>query len=289
MKALFKPLAALAVFAAATGVAFTQPLTYQQEVLADNPLAYFRFSGNANDSSGNNYHAGNVGAGPTYPSTDSFVTNGGDDLGQYAFTNSANHLSLGAANTPGSLANALSGASAITLETWIDFDSVSSGGIFGIQTSQTTGNLGLQLRFTQNLVGINARSTNSEASNELTYFNNAGINDGQRHVVAIVDFANGTQSIYVDAILRNSTTHTFAQNSFQITPGSANILLGQSPNTGGFAGFFDEFAVYNYALSPARISAHFNAIPEPSALVFLGLGMGGLILGMRNRRSVSAP
>ncbi|MCH8044121.1 MAG: PEP-CTERM sorting domain-containing protein [Planctomycetes bacterium] len=58
-----------------------------------------------------------------------------------------------------------------------------------------------------------------------------------------------------------------------------------------FEGDIDEVAVYDTALSPERVLAHYeagiNPIPEPSTLVLSFLGLMGLLAARRRRKIVN--
>jgi hypothetical protein len=115
------------------------------------------------------------------------------------------------------------------------------------------------------------------------------LGDGSWHHYAVTFDYNSvsdetTAAIYMDKNLKG--THVFAG---QITPNTADIwktiLLGAGGNDyfyfNGYEGLMDEVAIYDYALTPAQITAHYNELPEPTTIALLGLG--GLLLRRRKR------
>jgi hypothetical protein len=95
--------------------------------------------------------------------------------------------------------------------------------------------------------------------------------------------ATDNATIYINGVLDSSFTVT--KNG---DPANENnpLFLGRDNRTGyaGASFTLDEVAVYDYALTPARIQAHFNAgIPEPTSLGLLALGGVGLLARRRQR------
>ncbi len=104
--------------------------------------------------------------------------------------------------------------------------------------------------------------------------NSVDLRDNEWHHVVLTFGHDGANSpfrlLYVDGVLgaSNLTTALTA-----LSGGSADLTIGwfngYNPDDRFFAGSLDEVAVYNRALSPARIRAHFQAgmgVPSPMAL-----------------------
>jgi hypothetical protein len=88
-----------------------------------------------------------------------------------------------------------------------------------------------------------------------------GINAGRNrwhHVVGV--FSNGTATVYVNGI--KGTTQTIGGTLQNLGPDPDRVLIGASRNGSvssfNFRGFIDEVAIYDSALSPARIRAHYR-------------------------------
>jgi hypothetical protein len=85
----------------------------------------------------------------------------------------------------------------------------------------------------------------------------AGFNDGLwHHVVFTRVRATGVFALYVDGNVEGSNT---SANVGSLT-GQANLNFGRLASPGNyFAGSLDEVAAYNVALSPATVTAHYQA------------------------------
>lgn len=102
------------------------------------------------------------------------------------------------------------------------------------------------------------------------------------HVVGTYD---GTQArMFLDGEEVGSTVQEYILNPgnlFAVGHGTHGNSLSQYPLTGAV----DEVAYYNYALSPSRVSAHYQTgigvIPEPTTASLLALGLLGLAVRRR--------
>lgn len=85
--------------------------------------------------------------------------------------------------------------------------------------------------------------------------------DGATHHIVCVWEADGDLKIYVDGVDRTSGTPNLAVGSFANTTGFT--FVGANPQVDGALGVYDEVAIYDYALTAARVAAHAEAVATP--------------------------
>jgi hypothetical protein len=126
---------------------------------------------------------------------------------------------------------------------------------------------------------VSARANNATAGTALDFSLPivGGLN--QEHHIAYTWERNGStmnSRLYVDGVLREVTTETW------LDPGTSVFIGGGLGVTGGAndlgSGVYDEFKIYNVALTEAEI-LYLSQIPEPTGLMMAGLasivGAGG--------------
>lgn len=86
------------------------------------------------------------------------------------------------------------------------------------------------------------------------------VDDNEKHHVVCVREAGGAHKVYVDGVDRTDSG-VGADGSPSLPAATANV--GHSAGSGGLSGTLDEFAVYDYALSAARVAAHNDAGRTP--------------------------
>lgn len=115
------------------------------------------------------------------------------------------------------------------------------------------------------------------------------VNDGAWHnIVMTIDLSTSELILYVDGIPTN--VQFMAASLF---PAFNNFEVGRLGRAGtpvdGFLGLIDDVQIYDTALSETQVQFLFDnpgvAIPEPSALVLAGLGLGFLYFTSRRRRT----
>src|ERR1017187_7337386 len=255
---------------------------YPVAVLNDHPVDYFRLDESPDNAAGDNGlpaydYAGGLNASytnaviaqPGYdslfsPQTDPSET--GATFGNFANPNSfAGNVSsfLNFATTNGSSA-------AFSVETWLNgglCQPLSAGivtlgyGNGGEQFNLDTGNTGSKYRFfVRNAAGTAALANGTNAPNDNLW----------HHVVGVCDEANGHVYLYVDG--SQVASGIIATNS-GLLPWTTPLSIGarQSGNGTGydsqFAGNLDDVAIYNYALSPSQVQAHYTSAGVPPIIV----------------------
>jgi hypothetical protein len=215
---------------------------YQDEVLADNPVAYYRFeevSGTtAADSSGNS----NVG---TY-------VNG-------VLTGQPSALQLGRAATFDGIDDYVSTprtvSTSFTLELWINTTAAS---LTGSQAYEGNGLLWSDVGGVANdfvLAMLNDGLSFFTGNPDTTVTSGTAINDGRWHHLVATRAQGGNVEIFVDGISRGVTTTN--NNPLDANP---SIMIGANVlDSRYFTGSIDEVAYYPTVLAPDRIRAHFLA------------------------------
>jgi alpha-tubulin suppressor-like RCC1 family protein len=202
-------------------------------------VAYYPFTGNANDGSGNGNHGTVYGASLT---TDKF----GNTNNAYSFDGVNDYINI-------SDSSSLDLTTQFTLSAWIYPTSLmqdpAQGGIIS-KVGGVGGNNGYQFVITDTnssiLCQFNAAGE-SWPSNSLIASNNVPLNEWS-HVVCTYD--NNTSRIYYNGTLVGSKVI----GSKSIVNSSSNFRISSDDNGNvWFAGSIDEIAVYNRALSASEI------------------------------------
>lgn len=240
----------LAALCAVTSSARAQ---YDAIVQGDNPLYYYRFEEASTASP-----AANEGL---FAGLNDGTYTGGITLGQPSSRPAlGNAMRLdGAAGTFVDLGLFHPGDSA-TVEAWINLSSAAPAGTFHAAVARWDGSYELDV--------ANSELANFVVRNDVNAFGAAAsgaavTRDAWHHLVGVFDAGNVT--VFLDGV--QGTTQAIGgvlQNAGAIPD---RILIGGTRSgtvsSFNFNGLIDEVAVYNYALSPAQVSAHFNAGSPP--------------------------
>jgi len=243
---IFRALAALALSLWPTVAAAQYPAT----VLADAPVAYYRFEEiagtSALDSSGN----ANTG---TYTNGPLLAQVGLPQLGlAVSFDGIDDHV-----------VTARTVATNFTLELWLRTTATSPA---GTQAFEGDGLLWSDVGGTANdfvLAALNDRAAFFTGNPDATVIGTTPINDGGWHHVVATRTMGGATQLYVDAVLQATGT----TNGSPLDALAQIIVAANTLDSRYFEGLVDEVAYYTTVLSAARIQAHFAAGTAPAAPV----------------------
>ncbi len=260
--------------------------TYQDIVLADNPDYYWTFD----EASGNTSNLGSLGSGG---GGNDLVPGGSEVRGPS--TNNAGGLSLGNGaffpNTGGAasemwVAGGLSdgGYTQYIIEFWFRDDAPAKAAEYLWDHSVPGLPYGNDPAA---IVGFDIAGTQANFevfSGTRTGTDGPDVSDGSwHHMVVGIDSTAG-HYIYLDGALHSHQPETISDWG-----GGQSLTIGGNRFAGGsnqLTGAIDEFAIYGtttaeLAAKTAAVAAHFNAIPEPTAGLLLGLGA---CVALRRRR-----
>jgi hypothetical protein len=259
---------------------------YPAAVLNDLPVDYFRLDETPDNGSGNNGlpaydYAGGLNAFYTNtliaqpssgydslfsPQTDPAET--GASFGTYAAVSSDSFA--GNVSSFLSFATPNGSSTAFSVEAWVNGgygQSIGAGivtlgyGNGGEQFTLDTGAASSHYRFfVRNAAGVTAVANGTNAPNDGLW----------HHVVGVCDQANGHLYLYVDGI--QTASATIAANSGLLN-WTAPLSIGSRQSGNGtsydsqFSGNLDDVAIYNYALSPNQVLAHYTSAGVPPIVV----------------------
>jgi hypothetical protein len=220
-------------------------VSYLATVLADSPLAYWKLDEttgtNAADSSGNG-HAGTYEGSPTLGVAPLITTGKSVTFGTSKDVAVASVFSIPTATSP------------FTFEAWIKTATVATRPIIsGRNSGSANANLDFEVRNTGTL-SITPRD--NAGAGIVTVQSPGVVNDNVRHHVVATRSAAKLWTLYIDGA-------SVATGSDTMGTGITNLDLAyiafEGRNLVYFDNTIDEVAVYQTALSAARVLAHWNA------------------------------
>ena len=213
---------------------FTCTTLFAQLPRSSNLIGSYSFTGNANDSSGNNYN-GTFTGNPTLTSDRNGASNSAYvfDGNDYIYTSD-------------SMANEFTNV--FTISAWIKSTNNATVDIFGLGQQDCSSNAGPVIRLGPN-INFNRCNAGFNTSNSNYYY------DGLWHHYAFT--YNGSQrKVYRDGNLVNTNTQS---NIFNINTYGLAIARAQMDLAGNyFIGAMDEVNVWNVALTDNEISSVYN-------------------------------
>lgn len=288
------------MYTAAASVNSALASPYSDAVLADNPIAYYRLQETSGTVAANSGTAGATLDGSTTtfsnpqtaPSTQPQIGQPGprptdlvNSLPLIGFE--ADNVGIRQTNNTGAQATVADNAQlditgALTLEAWVKKNAtqVSAGnneGIIGKFTGTgnqrsyalAVANSNSALQFIVNTDGTSGGNTTYSPAG---YTLPAG--GDWVHIVGVF-VPSTSMTVYVNGSVVGTPQTTSVPAA--IFAGTADLWIGRQFSTAtnvSFEGLIDEVAIYNYALSAERVSAHYlAAVPEPSSYMLILVGV----------------
>lgn len=95
--------------------------------------------------------------------------------------------------------------------------------------------------------------------------------------------SNYTVAMYVDGAPSGSVTVTESGTAGSVNFFDIDASVASWENTRFLNADISQFAVYDYALTPAQVATHFSAVPEPSGVTLVALGAASSMWFLRRR------
>lgn len=238
---------------------------YQDEVLADGPVAYYRFE----ETSGTT-------AKDTANSNDGTYTNG-------VLINQASAPNLGRAARFDGIDDFVSTPRTVstdfTLELWIN---TTASSLTGTNAYEGNGLLWSDVGGAANdfvMAMLNNGLSFFTGNPDISVTSAIAINDGAWHHLVATRAQGGSVEIFVDGISRGTTT----TNNNPLDANPSIMIGGNVLDSRYFSGLIDEAAYYPKVLSVARIKAHFlagtsSATAVPTLAQWTLAGMSAVLL-----------
>ena len=267
----------LAISSLAINTGYAAFNTYAEVVLADNPVAYYRFedsSTNNLDTASNSGTSGSVldgeYIGNNFSQIDNDFNSGVNSLG--SALNVGNNSGINYVQIDDH--NDLDFTTALSIEAWVNLPASPSNTYSRILDKHRQGSYMLYLYESTGQPAVEASGGRIFTSEDIR-------GDGWTHIVSTFESGVGW-SFYLNGELQTNTTISSPiPNSLNTNTSQLNLF--SDPASGGFGdrltGLVDEIALYDTTLSAERVLAHYNAaaVPEASSYALL---IGGLALGL---------
>lgn len=215
---------------------------YQDEVLADNPVAYYRFEETSGTTARDTTVNSNDG---TYMNGVLINQSGAANLGQAARFDGIDDF----VSTPRTV------STNFTLELWIN---TTASSLTGTNAYEGNGLLWSDVGGAANdfvMAMLNNGLSFFTGNPDITVTGATAINDGRWHHLVATRTQGGNVEIFVDGISRGTTT-----TNNNPLDGNPSIMIGGNVlDSRYFTGLIDEVAYYPTVLTVDRIKAHFQA------------------------------
>ncbi len=200
------------------------------------------------DASGNGNHgtlvngpsltAGRVGRGMNLDGTNQYVT------------------------TPVGFSIGLHGAAGITISAWVN-PANTTGTVRIFNGTISDGSVGYELRLVSGVPQVRARSTPGDSLQSVNA--SATIGTGWSHVVAVINYATDTVTIYVNRVAVVSSGVTFAQDTLNSEHNTTRSGIGATYlGIEAFPGTIDEPIITPFAWTAEEVRAYYHSGEIPS-------------------------
>ncbi len=256
-----------------TGVGFlsgSEQISYEDTVLGDDPVAYWRFGETDVAESADNLGLAGDAADGTYAAEagigeESLLGEAGDGALRISSTGATTPMQTGAFEKFSEIAGV--GGTGRSLELWVSLDSEPSSVASLIGDGESFLDLGMSLYVSAdaNLQAF-VRTTGGTFFGITQIETEAQLTIGQpTHVVATWDRTAGDVKIFLDGWEAATSVVLGAQPNANPPQNTNNsFFVGKDGrNTAAVDAVVDEIAIYNYALEPGQIATHFD-IGQPT-------------------------
>lgn len=217
---------------------------YDQEVLADSPVSYWKLDETSGttvtDSVGSNHG-----------------TYAGATLNQAPLINARSSVLFSGSSSGITIPYAASLSfinTAFSLGCWVKTTQAVAVRLFDKSTSGSNWPEYWIYMNASGTVTAEVRSSNADTP-KVSATTTVTVNDGMRHRVFAAFVPSGTLKIYIDGVERASVTHALTSSYNNGSP----LYIARRSTADYLAGNMDEVDLYASALSAARVLAHYNA------------------------------
>lgn len=238
-------------------------MSYSSVILADSPTAYWRFGDSSPaapvDSVGG-FTGTSSGSGVTALQTGAV----NDGTTSFLFDGSAGNISI----TGGPAYDGSTGAHPFTFECW--FKCSAAANTSCLWNNNNNASKGVSCTLTLTGLLIKAIDNVSGQTTSITYAMSYA-DSAWHHCVMTISRTPDVLKLYIDG--SNVATQAMAGADGGDFSGQSILKWASGTFDRFYAGYLDECALYNTALSAARVSAHFAAA-SPAVATFPGLFLG---------------
>ena len=237
----------------------TESTSYSKAIDSNNniitPVAWYKFNGNANDSSGNNLNLTAIGS-PTYPSSDYVKGVSSILLSNASQTSPSKYLTF-----PSGINSLINTTNGFTISFWFKYVSVSSDTSAPLIYLYKDTNNYLSIQRSGNTTNILFNINNNSATSVNITSSSINCYNGNWHFICWSISSTGNWTIIIDntTLLNNIFKSTIA---FSSSPTNNYIGITSTSSGTSFNGYLSDLRIYNYALNTTQMSDLYNGVIE---------------------------